>query len=338
MAPGSLPESHISVQIQAIMMNLKLFKVSGRVYQAESDIGIPNLIIEAFDKDVVKNDKLGQATTNSEGTFEITYSEADFKSKYEVLESNPDLYIVIKTPDLSQILYSSEKNIRRNVKSHEHFDVAIPQATLSANQQGLAKDNKQLLKLLVGIAWLDGELEPGEQEFLQRLANAKGLADDPEVQALLSVDRPVQPEECYGWLQAYLKSSSEDKDFQELYEAINSLMYSDGELDSQEKELLAELAATDEANASNRKLTLQRRFMSLMLDSKFLGNILQMERSSMVSQAAVGAGYYARVPYQVINRFSTTTQTKILAGDMAKLCLTDNFAPVKKEITANNPL
>ncbi len=312
------------------------FKVSGRVYETESGNGIPNLIIEAFDKDVVKNDKLGQVKTNSNGTFEITYSQADFQGKFEKFEGNPDLYIVVKTPDLSKILYSSEKNIRNNAKNNEHFDVAIPKATLLANQEKSSKDNKQLLKLLIGIAWIDGVLEPGEQAFLQRMINEKGLADDPEIKSLLLVDKPVQPEECYSWLQAYLGNKSEDKDFQELYEALESLMYSDGALDSQEKELLAELAATDVAIAQSRQLTLQRRFMSMMLDSKFLAGVVQMERSSIVSQTAIGTGYYARVPYQVISRFSSTASTKILADDMAKLYLTDNFAPVKKEITADN--
>jgi len=152
------------------MNNLKLFQVSGRIYEAESNCGIPNLIIEAFDKDVVKNDKLGQAKTNSDGAFEIAYSEADFKGKFEIFESSPDLYIVVKTPDKSKILYSSEKTIRNNAKNHEHFNVAIPQAILLASREKAAKDDKQLLKLLVGIAWIDGELEPGEQEFLQRMA------------------------------------------------------------------------------------------------------------------------------------------------------------------------
>lgn len=318
------------------MENITLFKISGRVYESETGNGVPNLIVEAFDKDVLKSDKLGQANTNTNGTFEITYSQADFQGKFEIFESNPDLYIIVRTPDLSKILYSSEKSIRRNAKNHEHFEIVIPKATLLASKKKAPKDNKQLLKLLIGIAWIDGELEPGEQEFLQRMANEKGLADDPEIKSLLLRDLPVQPEECYSWLQTYLKNHSEDKDFQELYEAINSLMYSDGELDSQEKELLAELVATDVTNVSSRQLTLQRRFMSMMLDSKFLANVLQMEQSSMVSQTALGTGYYARVPYQVISRFSTTANTKILADDMAKLYLTDNFAPVKKEITANN--
>jgi carotenoid cleavage dioxygenase len=52
------------------MENLMSFKVTGRVYEAESGNGIPNLIIEAFDKDIIKSDKLGQVKT-SDGSFEI---------------------------------------------------------------------------------------------------------------------------------------------------------------------------------------------------------------------------------------------------------------------------
>ncbi len=195
------------------------FKVSGRVYEAESGNGIPNLIIEAFDKDIIKNDKLGQVKSDSNGSFEITYSEADFKGKFDIFEGNPDLFILIKTPDMSKILYSSENNIRSNAKNNEYFDIAIPEATLLATKQRSSKDNKQLLKLLIGIAWIDGVIEPGEKEFLQRMANEKGLVDEPEIKSLLLLDKPVQQEECYEWLQAYLSNNSSDKDFQELYEA-----------------------------------------------------------------------------------------------------------------------
>ena len=67
------------------------FKVAGRVYEVESGLGIPNLIVEAFDKDIVKDDKLGYVKTNSQGQFEISYTEADFKSSLEKFEGNPDL-------------------------------------------------------------------------------------------------------------------------------------------------------------------------------------------------------------------------------------------------------
>ncbi|GEM_PF-7890 len=309
-----------------------LFKVSGRVYEADSNSGIPNLIVEAFDKDLFKSDKLGQTNTNSNGAFEITYSQADFKGKYDLLENNPDLYIIVKTPDLTEVLYSSEKNIRSNAKTNEYFEVAITKANLLASQEKAPKDSKQLLKLLIGVAWIDGELEPGEQEFLQRMANEKGLADDPEIKSLLLQDKPVQPEELYGWLQAYLRDNSSDKDFQELYEAMNSLMYSDGVLDNEEKELLAELVNTKVDKVPSRELTLQRRFMSMMLDSKFLANIVQMEQSSIVNQTALVTGYYARIPYQVLSRFSVSENIKAVDQELSKLYLTDNFAPIHREI------
>jgi carotenoid cleavage dioxygenase len=66
------------------MQNLVLFKINGKVYEAESGNGIPNLIIEAFDKDVFKSDRLGRAKTDSNGTFEITYSQVDFQRRYEM--------------------------------------------------------------------------------------------------------------------------------------------------------------------------------------------------------------------------------------------------------------
>ncbi|NEU81343.1 carotenoid oxygenase family protein [Nostoc sp. UIC 10630] len=318
------------------MQNITLFKITGKVYEAESGNGIPNLIIEAFDKDIFKSDNLGQVKTDSNGIFEITYSQADFQSKYEIWESNPDLYIVVKTPNLNKILYSTENNIRNNAKKNEHFDIPIPKATLLATKQKLPKDNKQLLKLLIGIAWIDGELELGEQEFLQSMANEKGLADDPEIKSLLSPDFPVQPEECYGWLQAYLKDNSSDKDFQELYQVLNALLYSDGELDSQEKELLAELVNAKVENIPSYQLTLQRRFMSMMLNSKFLASVVQMEQSSVVNQTALVSGYYTRVPYQVLSRFSVNENNKAINYELSKLYLTDNFAPIHQEIFAEN--
>ncbi len=309
------------------------FKITGRVYETESGLGIPNLIVEAFDKDIIKSDKLGYVKTNSLGQFEITYTEADFKSPLEKFEGNPDLYVVVKTPDCSKVLYTSEKNLRPDASTNEHFDIAIPQSTLLARKAGSSKDVKQLLKLLIGVAWIDGVLEPGEIEFLQQVATEKGLADDPEIKSLLSDNKPVQPEECHSLLQAYLGNFPSEKDIQELYETLNSLAYSDSVLNVEEKEGLKVLTAVQIAT---RPLSIQQRFMSVLMDSRFLANVLQMERSSVANQSIKVTGYYARVPYGVLSRLSMTASTKVLADDMAKLYLTDNFAPVKKEITADN--
>ena len=70
--------------------------IIGKVYEAETSLGIPNLIDQAFDKDMLKDDNLGETITDSEGKFEINYTEKDFK---EMFEGGPDLYIIIKTRD-----------------------------------------------------------------------------------------------------------------------------------------------------------------------------------------------------------------------------------------------
>lgn len=312
------------------------FKVTGRVYEFESNLGIPNLLVEAFDNDIVKDDKLGQAKTNSNGNFNFTYSEEDFKNKFEKLEGNLELHIVVKTPDRSKMLCTNQRKICSDASGNEHFDVGISRTTLLASKGKVLKDDKKLLKLLIGVAWIDGVLEPEEHKFLYRVAKEKGLADDLEIASLLSLNRPIAPEECLKWLQASLGNYPNDRDFQELYEALNSLMYVEGALDAQEKELIKALAVTEAAPAGTCQRTFQRRFMSTLMDSKFLANVLQMEQSSMTCQTAKVAGYYARVPYQVLSRLSTTAESREISSELSRLYLTDNFAPVKQEITADN--
>jgi hypothetical protein len=39
----------------------------------------------------------------------------------------------------------------------------------------------QLLKILMGAAWLDGKVQPEEQERLHQIAQQKGLLDNAEL-------------------------------------------------------------------------------------------------------------------------------------------------------------
>ena len=59
---------------------------------------------------------------------------------------------------------------------------------------------KQILKILIAAAWIDGIIQPEERAYLRRIARDFQLADDPEIRPLLSELRPVQPIECYQWL------------------------------------------------------------------------------------------------------------------------------------------
>ena len=104
--------------------------------------------------------------------------------------------------------------------------------------------NKQLLKILYGAAWIDGEIQPEEREYLNEVATKNDLSDDPEIQSLLI--RKVEINECYRWLEEYIKDSDDkEEDFQELLESISGLIYSDQIVDTEEAKLLNYLQNID---------------------------------------------------------------------------------------------
>ena len=108
-----------------------------------------------------------------------------------------------------------------------------------------AQKTKQLMKILVGAAWIDGIIQPEEREYLQHKAQENQLANDPEIKSLLSEIKPVKAQECYQWLQDYLGQNPSTKDYENLLEAISALVYSDGDIDIQEAKLLSRLQDFD---------------------------------------------------------------------------------------------
>jgi len=107
--------------------------------------------------------------------------------------------------------------------------------------------SKTLLKILVGAAWLDGEIQPEEQQYLQEVARGYGLAEAPDIKPLLYGLVPVSPERCYGWIRDYLGDRPSEGDFQELLHAISALIYSDSVVAVEEAKLLTRLQGIDPA-------------------------------------------------------------------------------------------
>jgi uncharacterized membrane protein YebE (DUF533 family) len=107
---------------------------------------------------------------------------------------------------------------------------------------------KNLIKILIGAAWIDGQIQPEERDYLNHIADEKGVADDPEIQLLLHEFRVVKPEECYSWLNEYLGDHPNSETCQQLLEAISGLVYSDGTIDNEEAKLLTALQNLDLGN------------------------------------------------------------------------------------------
>lgn len=300
------------------------YKITGKVYETETSLGIPNLTVQAFDKDMVKDDNLGETITDSEGKFEINYTEKDFKGMFE---GESDLYITIKTRDGVNTLYNGKNNIRHEAKRHEHFDIGIPKSAFAP----LIKDDKQLLKVLWGVAWLDGVLETGEKLYLKQVANEKGLADEPEIKTLLE-EKPVSSKEAYTFLAEYLGTNPSDEDYDELCRSLETLIALDSVIEDVETEFLASIPKRE-----TRKATLKQRLLGAFLDSEFIAKMTKPKTSTSLAVQKKGA--YSDTPYRVISQLMDKIEppeTKETQKILARLFLQDNFAPVKEEITASD--
>lgn len=118
----------------------------------------------------------------------------------------------------------------------------------------MKNDPKTLVKILVGVAWIDGKIQPEERNYLQKLAREEGVAEDPEIQPILHELRSVTPDECYQWVQDYLGAHPTPEDCQGLIEAISGLIYSDGAIAIEEAKLLTRLQTLESESESSPSL------------------------------------------------------------------------------------
>ncbi|AKG24786.1 tellurite resistance TerB family protein [Calothrix sp. 336/3] len=100
---------------------------------------------------------------------------------------------------------------------------------------------KNLVKILIGAAWIDGRIQPEERQYLRQIAQAKGLSSDPEIKPWLYELVPVKPTQCYDWVKEYLGEEPSTEDCQNLIQAISGLIYSDGDVGIEEARLLTTL-------------------------------------------------------------------------------------------------
>ena len=103
-------------------------RLLGTVVEAESGRPIEGLLVRAYDKDWIRDDHLGDVRTDSEGRFELAYSEVQFRDLNETL---PDLYLRIFDAKGETLLHSTEDTVRANAKVVERFEIRIPRARLA---------------------------------------------------------------------------------------------------------------------------------------------------------------------------------------------------------------
>ena len=107
---------------------------------------------------------------------------------------------------------------------------------------------KQVLKILIAAAWIDGVIQSEERAYLRRVARDFQLADDPEIKPLLSELKPVNSNQCYQWLEEYFEENHSAEEYHQLLEQISALVYSDGYVDMREAKLIEAIQSCDPAN------------------------------------------------------------------------------------------
>lgn len=133
------------------------FRIFGRVRGAQSKRGLPGLTVQALDKDLCVDDRLGTATTEAGGRFEIRYREADFR---DFFDRKPDIYLQIRGAD-GALLHTTEDAVRYEAGSTEKFLIEVPET-----DERIA-DSEALRQRIVGDCALQTELAEAVGAALQ---------------------------------------------------------------------------------------------------------------------------------------------------------------------------
>jgi uncharacterized tellurite resistance protein B-like protein len=131
------------------------------------------------------------------------------------------------------------------------------QVRLSRKSAGLS-EQRLLLKILIGAAWLDGMIQMEERQYLRSVAGDLGLANDGEIYPLLNELRAVKAGECDRWIHEYLGDRPTKEAVQGLLEAISGLVYADGSIGMEEAQLLMRLQEFEGISNGDRVLRVVR--------------------------------------------------------------------------------
>lgn len=93
----------------------KTYRIIGRIINRINRQGIEGLRIEAWDKDMIFNDLLGSATTDTQGKFLIDFDESRFKELFG--DDHLDLFIRVFKEGV--LIKSTEDSVLWNVKDKQ---------------------------------------------------------------------------------------------------------------------------------------------------------------------------------------------------------------------------
>lgn len=105
----------------------EIFVITGLVREKESGIGLPDLIVRAYDKDLLYDDLMGEGRTSCDGSFRIVSNAKDFR---DFFDKRPDIYLRIMVPGPGGVaqreIFNTGHAVRWNAGHLEYILVEIP--------------------------------------------------------------------------------------------------------------------------------------------------------------------------------------------------------------------
>jgi hypothetical protein len=98
---------------------------------------LPELFVKSYDKDLLFDDLLGSAITDTQGKFDIICELSDFR---DFFEKRPDIYFKVFRADRTTLIYSTENAVRWNQGRISDHEILIPWKKTHETEVVLAGD------------------------------------------------------------------------------------------------------------------------------------------------------------------------------------------------------
>jgi hypothetical protein len=97
------------------------------VEELETGRPLAELVVRAFDKDLLLDDSLGYTNTDADGRFEIRFESDRFR---DFREERPDLFLRLFDKNGARLLLETSDAIRRDAKLTEEYRLRVPARAL----------------------------------------------------------------------------------------------------------------------------------------------------------------------------------------------------------------
>lgn len=123
------------------MEKRKEFLIHGYVVVKETGKGLTGLTVEAVDKDLFFDDRLGSTITDKEGKFDIRYDQSDFIDIF--LDPRPDIFLRVLSASGKQ-LHTTKDHVRYNAGGTEYFRIEISKEQLDEQSDDMERSKYKI--------------------------------------------------------------------------------------------------------------------------------------------------------------------------------------------------